>query len=167
MRVQRSIGVVLASLVLTGCVAASENTPASQRGFFGGLGAAASGNDERRAQRMEAEASASEQRARQLEARANQAETQAAVTSGQVRAAEQRLASIQGEVQRQRQRLAAVQRAGKSPEEAGRLNAELEAIDAERRAAAASTGGVSNATLQGLENRTRRVNEALNRLGAV
>ena len=161
-----SAGVVLVAIALSGC-ASTEATPANQRGFFGGLGAAVTGSDQRRAARLDGDATVAEGRAEQLSARTVSAEREVAVTSGQVRAAEQRLAGIQGEVQRQRERLAALQRSGAPAAEATRISNELEAIDAERRSAAASTNTVSNATLKGLEDRAKAVNLALARLGAV
>lgn len=159
--------VLAGALVVGGCTT-TDTAPATQRGFFGGLGAAVSGADERRAATLEADAANAEQRNRQLSARVASANQQGAITSGQVRAAEQRLANIQNEMLRQRQRLAALRSANSVPPgEATQLNSEIDAIDAERRAAAASASSVSPAKLQSLEDRTKAVNATLAKLGAV
>ena len=159
----------LSAIVLgaAGCTT-TDTTPANQRGFFSGIGAAVTGADEKRASTLEATAAQAEARNRQLSARVDAANQQAAITSGQVRAAEQRLANIQAEVRRQRERLNALQTGGTAPAaEVGQLKSELDAIDAERRSAAASSSAISPAKLQNLEDRAKAVNVALARLGAV
>jgi hypothetical protein len=163
------VGVGLLAGPLSGC-ADSNTAPASQRGFFGGMGAMVSGSDERRAAGMESDAAAAEARSRQLAARADAAQRDAAITSGQVRASERRLANIRGDVQRQRERLAAARANATSPPvaaEAARIQNEIDAIEREQRSAAASVSTLSPATLQRLEDRTRDVSRALDRLGTI
>ena len=155
--------------VLSGCATAS-NTPASERGFFGGMGAMVTGADEKRASTLEQNAATAEQRKRQLEARLQAANTDVARTNEQVQAAERRLAAIRNDIQRQRERLAALRGstpAGPSADEAARLQRELDAVDRERRAAQEASGAATPETLRSLENRTRAIGLALDRLGAV
>jgi chromosome segregation ATPase len=154
---------------LSGCATAS-NTPASERGFFGGVGAMVTGADEKRASTLEQNAATAEQRKRQLEARLQAANTDVARTNQQVQAAERRLAAIRNDVQRQRERLSALRSsapAGPSAEEAARLQRELDAVDRERRAAQEASAAVTPETLRNLESRTRAIGLALDRLGAV
>jgi predicted nucleic acid-binding Zn-ribbon protein len=164
---------VLMALAVCGAVSAcadTSNTPASQRGFFGGIGAAVSGSDERRAAGLEQSATDAERKKQQLEARLGAANADAARTQVQVQAAEQRLAAVRSDLQRQKARLAAVRagsQSGPSAEEAARLQRELDAVERERRAAQDASSAVTPATLQNLEERTRAISLALDRLGAV
>lgn len=164
---------VLVALVVCGAASAcadTSNTPASQRGFFGGIGAAVSGSDERRAAGLERSATDAERKRQQLEARLGAANADVARTQGQVQAAEQRLAAVRSDLQRQRERLAALRagtQSGPSADEAARLQRELDAVERERRAAQDASNSVTPATLQNLEERTRAIGLALDRLGAV
>lgn len=162
MRIVRiSLGVLPLVVALAGC---ASQGPASERGFFGGIGAAVSGADERQASAMENEAAVREARLRDMAARASQAESDARSSSADVQAAEQRLAALRADIRRQRDRLSALRSAGKSASEADRIQAGLDQLDRDQRAAAA--GGVSPAALRSLEDRTRSLNQALARLGA-
>ncbi len=164
---------VLMTLAVCGAVSAcadTSNTPASQRGFFGGIGAAVSGSDERRAAGLEQSATDAERKKQQLEARLGAANADAARTQVQVQAAEQRLAAVRSDLQRQKERLAALRAgspSGSSAEEAARLQKELDALERERRAAQDASTAVTTATLRNLEERTRAIGVALDRLGAV
>lgn len=164
---------VLMALVVCGMASAcadTSNTPASQRGFFGGIGAAVSGSDERRAAGLEQSAADAERKKQQLEARLGAANADATRTQAQVQAAEQRLAAVRSDLQRQKERLAALRagaQSGPSAEEAARLQREVEAVDRERRAAQDASSAVTPATLRNLEERTRAIGVALDRLGAV
>jgi len=161
------------ALVVCGTVSAcadTSSTPASQRGFFGGIGAAVTGSDERRAAGLEQSAADAERKKQQLEARLGAANADAARTQAQVRAAEQRLAAVRSDLQRQKERLAALRarsQSGPSAEEASRLQRELDAVDRERRAAQEASNAVTPATLRNLEERTHAIGLALDRLGAV
>jgi hypothetical protein len=163
----------LLALLVCGTVSACatpSDAPATERGFFGGIGAMVTGTDENRAANLERNAAAEEEKKRQLEERLAAANADAARTREQVEIAERRLAAIQTQVQRQKERLAAL-RAGtqssSSAAEAVRLQNELDAIDRERRAAQDARNAVTPATLRNLEDRTRAVGNALDRLGAI
>jgi hypothetical protein len=163
----RSIVVLGGLLALAACADAG-NVPASQRGFFGGLGAMGSGSDERRAQTLENSAVQAESSANQLRQRANVAAGQAALSSGQVQAAEARLAALDRTLQDQRARLNRMRaQASASPSataEAGRLDQEAAQIQRDARAAANQVGGPSAAQTQQLEQRTRALQSSMDQL---
>jgi chromosome segregation ATPase len=152
-------------LVLAAC---DTNAPANQRGFFGGLGAMATGNDERRAQSLENSAAQAEASTALLRQRANVAAGQAAITSGQVQAAEQRLAALDRTLRDQRVRLNQMRaQANASPTsaaEANRLDQEAERIQRDARAAASQVGGATPAQTQQLEQRSRALQSAMDQL---
>jgi chromosome segregation ATPase len=156
-------------VALSGCASAS-NGPASERGFFGGIGAMVSGADEKRAAGLEQTATDAERKKQQLQARLAAANEDAARTREQVQVAERRLAAIHIDLQRQKERLATLRASGGSssaPAEVTRLQNEIEAIERERRAAQDATSTVTPATLRSLEERTRAVGNALDHLGAI
>jgi chromosome segregation ATPase len=163
----RQVGLALSFLALATALGGCQTGPASERGFFSGIGAAVSGEDERQAQTLEAEASAREARAQQLAVRAQQADRDAQTSSAQVRAAEQRLAALNADLQRQRNRLNALKASasGASSSEVNRLQTELNELDRDQRSARG--GGISPAALRTLEDRARALNNALTKLGAV
>jgi chromosome segregation ATPase len=128
------------------------------------------GDDEKRAATLEQNAANAEQKKQQLEARLNVANEDAARTGEQVKVAERRLAVIRNDLQQQRERLAGLRASatsGPSVAEAARLQNEVEAIERERRAAQDASNTVTPATLRGLEDRTRAVGKALDRLSAI
>ena len=153
-------------LALAGC--GDTNAPANQRGFFSGLGAMASGNDERRAQTLENSASQAEASTNLLRQRANVSASQAAITSGQVQAAEQRLAALDRTLRDQRARLNQMRaQSGASPTstaEASRLDQEAARIQGDARAAANQVGGATPAQTQQLEQRTRALQSSMDQL---
>lgn len=163
----RFIAFSLLIFALTAVLGGCTTGPASERGFFSGIGAAASGQDERQASALEAEASSREARAQQLAVRAQQADRDAQASSAQVRAAEQRLAALNSDLQRQRNRLNALKAntSGASAAEVNRLQTELNDLDRDQRSARA--GGISPAALKTLEDRAQALNSALAKLGAV
>lgn len=150
-------------LLLSGC--ASGNVPASQRGFFGGLSAAVTGDDARRAQSLENTAAREEAVAGQAAQRATAAQTQASITSGQVRAAEQRLAALQKTLREQRATLDQLRRqANLSPSasaEGARLQQQIDALERDRRDATNRVGGPTPATVQQLEQRSQELSTSL------
>jgi len=150
-----------ASLALQGC---ADPGPASERGFFGGMGAMMTGGDERQAAKLENTA-ASEQR-RALEARA---EAQAAAARQQqserdLAAAKARLDAIDADIARQRQVLARL-RAQRG--EAGRAEAERLRRESDELARARARAGSqpSAEELQSLERLSRALDESLRRYG--
>lgn len=156
----------LMALSLTSC--AVEGLNADQRGFFTGIGAAATGADVRNVQRLEATAQQSELEARLAQRRQESAVQAASLSSRQVSAAEQRLAAVQRDIARNRATVARLRRelqAG-TPRaaEASRLEQELSALDRERRAA--GSGGNAE-DVQRLEQRSRELNEDVRRFGAM
>lgn len=163
----RSLTALGALLALAACADAG-NVPASQRGFFGGIGAMASGSDERRAQSLENAAAQAESSNARLQQRANVAASQAAFTSGQVREAEQRLAALDRNLANQRAQLNRMRaQPGASPTasaEAARLDQEAARIQQDARTAARQVGGATPAQTQQLEQRARSVQSAMDQL---
>ena len=161
---------VFAALLLLSACANQENVPASERGFFGGIAAASSGADVRRASNLEQEATERERKSREMAQRAASAERDAQNTSAQVRTAEQRLNALRSDLQRQKDRLAQLRAAqassGPGAAEANRIQSELNEIEQQRAAIQSSGGSVTPAALNGLEQRAREVDRALNRLGS-
>jgi hypothetical protein len=144
-------------LLLGGC--ASANAPASERGFFGGLGAAVTGADEQRARGMEAQATAAQNRA--LEQRSSTLAAQRrADASRQQLAAQQRANTAQeAEIARLRSQLADVQ-GQMAPDEAARIRREIDAAERDGRAAATPQ------QQQQAEARRQAIADALRRAGA-
>lgn len=165
-RVLRRRGILLAGLLLTGCAVEGQN--ADQRGFFGGIGAAVSGADERNVQRLEYTARQTELEARLAQRRQQDAVLAAEASGRQVTAAERRLAALQRDIARQRATVAQLRREAQAgtprAAEANRLEQELDALDRERRAAAGRAG---DAEVQRLEERSRAINEDVRRFGAM
>jgi len=158
---------VVVSAMLIGC---QTTQPASQRGFFGGLGAAVTGADERQARTLEQQAASEEAKAQRMAQRAAEADRQARASGAQVRTAEQRLAALQADIESQRKRLAALKsgrRSGVDVAEADRIQLELEELDRAQRRAAAQVNSITPGTLQSLENRARQIGSALAKLGSV
>ncbi|UPY38945.1 hypothetical protein [Sediminicoccus sp. KRV36] len=154
------------ALPLAGCAVEGQN--ADQRGFFTGIGAAVTGADMRNVQRLEATAQQSELEARLAQRRQESAAETASLSSRQVSAAEQRLAAVQRDIARNRATMARLRRelqAG-TPRatEANRLEQELNALERERRAAAAR---VSTEEIQRVEERSRALNDEVRRFGAM
>lgn len=151
-------GIVLASLLALGACA-SANAPASERGFFGGLGAAVTGADEQRARSMEAQATAAQNQA--LAARADALASQRRADASRQRLAAQQRANVQqdADIARLRSQLADV-RGSLSAEEAARLNREIDAMERDRRDAA------DPAAQQRAEQRRQAIEDALRRAGA-
>lgn len=155
-------------LLLGGC---AQGVNARDRGFFGGLGAMITGEDERHLQRLQQRAAAREAEARMAERRRQLAEAEAARSTAELRAAEQRLAALQAELARQRAEIASLRAGTQSGSSraatADRLAAEAEALERERRAAAGRAGGADAGALQRLEERSRRLDEDIRRFGAI
>jgi len=149
---------VPAALLLLLGACASANAPASERGFFGGLGAAATGADEQRARSMEAQATAAQNQA--LAARANTLSAQRrADQSRQQLAAQQRANQQQdAEIARLRAQLADA-RSRMTPEESARVNREIDALQRDR----ASPDPAAQARA---EQRRQSIEDALRRAGA-
>ncbi len=157
-------------LLLAGCAGAGAG-PASERGFFTGIGAAISGEDERGAQRLENAAALQERAAQMAAERNNAAQAEAARSAAAVRASEARLARLQRDLAQQRATLEQLRaERAQNPAataEAARLQAELEALERDRRAAAARAGGPSADQVQSIERRAGELDAALQRFGRI
>lgn len=155
-------------IVLLGACA-DANTPAAQRGFFGGLGAALTGQDEAQSRAREQQAATAEQRLRQNQAQLAAAQSDRARTQQQVTDARARLDGLERQLDDQRARLAGLDKATLSPAaqaEASRLTRESQALDEERRRL---QGGatVNRADVERLERSSRAFGTALDRLQAL
>ncbi|QXM25166.1 hypothetical protein KO353_02625 [Elioraea tepida] len=151
---------LLATLLLVAACGAER--PAAERGFFGGIGAAITGEDERQARAREAEATAAETRALQARAAAIEAERRQAASAAALRDAERRLAALEGEIARLKRALAEA-RAGRPNDPQGAvLQDRLERLDRERAAAARRP---DPATADRLERQSRELNRALEAYG--
>jgi uncharacterized membrane protein len=140
--------------------------PARERGFFGGLSAAASGEDERRAQALEAEAGRAEAQALQARARAIAAERQREVSAAELRDAERRLAALQTRIEGMRREFAALQ-AARGAHDAGQgaaLGQRIETLERERQAATAAPDAATAARLERQAGEIARALEAYRRL---
>ena len=153
-------------LALFGLAGCASQGPATERGFFGGVNAAITGDDERQARALENEAADREARVRAMAARADQADRDARSSTAQVQAAEQRLAALQASIQRQRYQVNALRNSGRSMAEADRISTGLDQLERDRAAAAGRGGSIDPAALQQLEDRARALNQSLARLGA-
>jgi hypothetical protein len=163
-------GRFLLLLALAGCAGAGSG-PATQRGFFSGIGAAISGEDERGAARLEGAAALKEREAEQARERADAAGKAAAQSSAEVAAARRRLANLQRTLRDQRATLDRL-RAERGQSAAGsaegaRLQGELDALERDRRAAAARAGGPSAEEVQRIEQRAGELDAALRRFGSI
>jgi hypothetical protein len=150
-------GPAIAALLLLGACA-SANAPASERGFFGGLGAATTGADEQRARGMEAQATAAQNQA--LAARADALASQRrADASRQQLAAQQRANTRQdAEIASLRAQLADV-RGRMTAEEQARVGREIDALQRDR----ASPDPAAQARA---DQRRQSIEDALRRAGA-
>jgi hypothetical protein len=157
-------------LILAGCAGAGAG-PASERGFFTGLGAAVSGEDVRGAQRLESSAALQERAAQMAAERNAAAQAEAARTGAAVRAAEARLAAQQRSLAAQRatlERLRAERAQNPAAAaEGARLQSALEAQERDIRAAAARAGGPSADQVQRIERRAGELDAALQRFGRI
>ncbi|MCA3324679.1 MAG: hypothetical protein INF75_12105 [Roseomonas sp.] len=166
----RSFRAIAPLLLLAGCAGAGAG-PASERGFFTGIGAAVSGEDVRGAERLE-NAAALQERAAQMAAERNTAaQAEAARSGAAVRASEARLARLQADLAQQRatlERLRAERAQNPTTAaEAARLQSELDALERDRRAAAARAGGPSADQVQSIERRAGELDAALQRFGRI
>jgi len=157
-------------LILAGCAGAGAG-PASERGFFTGIGAAVSGEDVRGAQRLESSAALQERAALMAAERNATAQAEAARTGAAVRNAEARLAAQQRSLTEQRatlERLRAERAQNPAAAaEGARLQSELEAQERDIRAAAERSGGPSADQLQRIERRAGDLDAALQRFGRI
>ncbi len=155
-------------LILAGCAGAGAG-PASERGFFTGIGAAVSGEDVRGAQQLESSAALQERAAQMAAERNAAAQAEAARTGAAVRNAEARLAAQQRSLAEQRatlERLRAERAQNPTAAaEGARLQSELNAQEREIRAAAARSGGPSADQVQRIERRAGELDAALQRFG--
>jgi chromosome segregation ATPase len=140
--------------------------PARERGFFGGLAAAVSGEDERRAQALEAEAGRAEAQALQARARVIEAERQREASAAEVRAAERRLAAVQAQIDGMRRDLAALQaeRAARDRGQGEALGQRIETLERERQAASVAPDAATAARLERQAAEIARALEAYRRL---
>lgn len=147
-------------LLLAGC--ATAEGPAEQRGFFGGLGAAVTGADERRAQAIEAQATAEQNRALAARADALAAERRRTQSAAELAEANRRLAALDRDIARLRGELDGIraQRGAGGAAEGARLQGELDALDRARQAPSGPRD------VQALEARRARIEDALRRYGA-
>ena len=143
-------------LLLGAC--ASANAPASERGFFGGLGAAATGADEQRARTMESQATAAQNRA--LEQRSSTLAAQRRADASRQQLAAQQRANTQqdAEIARLRTQLADA-RSRMILEESARVGQEIDALQRER-------ANPDPAAQARAEQRRQSIEDALRRAGA-
>ena len=157
-------------LMLAGCAGAGAG-PASERGFFTGIGAAVSGEDVRGAQSLESSAALQERAAQMAAERNTAAQAEAARSTAAVRASEQRLARLQRDLAQQRttlERLRAERAQNPAATaEGARLQSELDTLERDRRAAAARAGGPSADQVQSIERRAGELDAALQRFGRI
>lgn len=166
----KTFGAIAPLLILAGCAGAGAG-PASERGFFTGIAAAATGEDVRGAQRLESAALLQERAALMAAERNTAAQAEAARTTAAVRASEQRLARLQRDLAAQRatlERLRAERAQNPAATaEGARLQSELDALERDRRAAAARAGGPSAEQVQSIERRAGELDAALQRFGRI
>jgi len=166
----KSFRIIAPLLLLAGCAGAGAG-PASERGFFTGIGAAVSGEDVRGAERLENSAALQERAAQMAAARNTAAQTEAARSGAAVRASEARLARLQSDLAQQRatlERLRAERAQNPAAAaEGARLQSELDALERDRRAAAARAGGPSSDQVQSIERRAGELDAALQRFGRI
>jgi hypothetical protein len=166
----KSFRAIAPLLILAGCAGAGAG-PASERGFFTGIGAAVSGEDVRGAQRLESSAALQERAAQMAAERNAAAQAEAARTGAAVRAAEARLAAQQRSLAAQRatlERLRAERAQNPAAAaEGARLQSALEAQERDIRAAAARSGGPSADQVQRIERRAGELDAALQRFGRI
>jgi hypothetical protein len=159
----KSFRAIAPLLLLAGCAGAGAG-PASERGFFTGIAAAASGEDVRGAQNLE-NAAALQERAAQMAAERNTAaQAEAARSTAAVRALEQGLAQQRTTLDRLRAERAQNPAA---TAEGARLQSELDTLERDRRAAAARAGGPSAEQVQSIERRAGELDAALQRFGRI
>jgi chromosome segregation ATPase len=118
-------------VLLAGCAAQNAADP-RDRGFLGGMGAALTGEDERRAQALEGQAASAEQQALRQRADPQAAERRAAQSAAARRDAERRYAALDRDIAALRQQVAAARARGAATEPAAR---DLERLEQQRRAA--------------------------------
>jgi DNA repair exonuclease SbcCD ATPase subunit len=166
----KSFRAIAPLLLLAGCAGAGAG-PASERGFFTGIGAAVSGEDVRGAQNLENSAALQERAAQMAAERNTAAQAEAARSTAAVRASEQRLARLQRDLAQQRTTLDRLRaERAQNPAataEAARLQSELDALERDRRAAAARAGGPSADQVQSIERRAGELDAALQRFGRI
>jgi hypothetical protein len=157
-------------LLLAGCAGAGAG-PASERGCFTGMGAAGSGEDVLGAHTLESAAALQERAALMAAERNTAAQAEAARSGAAVRASEQRLARLQRDLAAQRatlERLRAERAQNPAAAaEGARLQSELDALERDRRAAAARAGGPSADQVQSIERRATEMDAALQRFGRI
>lgn len=159
-------GRFLLLLALSGCAGAGAG-PASERGFFSGIGAAVSGEDERGAARLEGAAALREREAQLAAENANRRRAEAEQSTAEVRAAQRRLATLQRTLRDQRATLERLRATRGQSAETTRLEGELDALDRDRRAAAARAGGPSAEEVGRIERRAGELDAALRRFGSI
>lgn len=161
---------LLALPLLSGCAGSSCDGPASSRGFFCGVAAMTTGADERNAARLENTAATQESAAGTAGLRASRAQTEANRTSAEVQAAQRRLEALRQNLRTQRaalERLRAEQgQSGPRAAEVARLQAQLDSLEREQRAAAQRAGGASPAAMQRLEKGADDFNAAMRSFGS-
>jgi hypothetical protein len=159
------IGALIAALAMAAC---ADPGPASNRGFFGGVGAMVTGQDERQAQQLEQNAAAEQRRALEQRERAQQATARQQQSTRDLQAARTRLAALDADLARQRQTLARLRaergEAGRS--EAERLQRESDDLARARERAGQRSGGPTAADVDQLERLSRAFDESLRRYGA-
>jgi hypothetical protein len=161
--------VLLGLPLLAGCADAGAG-PASNRGFFGGLAAMATGNDERGAARLESTAGAQESAAQAAVTREASARQAANASSAEVAATQRRLAALQDRLRGQRATLARLRAEGSQSAERtaelARLQTQLDALEREQRGARRA-GNPTSADLRRYENNLGDVDAALSRAGSI
>lgn len=151
-----------------GLAACAEPGPANQRGFFGGIGAMATGQDERQAQTAEQNAAAEQRRALEQRERTQQASARQQQSARELQSARTRLAALDADLARQRQTLARLraERGAAGGAEAERLQRESDELQRQRDRAANRSGGPTPADVEQLERLSRAFDESLRRYGA-
>lgn len=155
----RRAALLLLLLLLGAC---AQTAPAGERGFFGGFGAAISGEDERQARSIESRAQTAETRALEARAAAVQAEQQQAASATAVRDAERRLAALDRQIAAMRDQLAAARSRRPDDPQGAALSGRIEQLERDRAAAARAP---DQATAQRLERQGQELGRALEAYG--
>lgn len=155
----------LAALALLGGCASADPcaTAPGQGGFIGGLASITTGSGERCVQQMQTAATSAEAREQQERNRAREQTIAANRSGAQLRSAEARMQTLRGDINRQRATVAQL-RGARGVEATTGIQAQADALERDRAAAGRSPG---TADVERLERRSRELEDALKRFGAI
>ncbi len=157
------LGCLLAGVLLLS--ACASDGPASERGFFTGLGAAVSGQDEANAQRLEQDATRRQRELLEQRLATNAAQERQRTSEATLRELQGRWQALEAQLNQQRAQLARLiaQRGARAGPEGQRLQGEIEAADRQRAQAQQQPGGPSERELREIQERVDRLGESLRR----